>query len=170
MMHATGDIIFLADQDDVWLKGKVETCLKALQEVDLVCTNSMLTDADLNVTNPNFFSIYHSGPGILKNAINNTYYGSCLAFRRRIMEAALPLPKTIEIGHDLWLGLVAEMVGSVRFIDTPYLLYRRHNDTFSHTGPLLKRSNRPLWIKLWSRVVVLWHVLLFKLNYLCKIL
>lgn len=165
MCEAKGDIIFLSDQDDVWLPGKYERCIKELEEVDLVCTNSEMTDVELNIIEPNFFSIYHSGPGVFKNALNNTYYGSCMAFRRSLLKAALPMPSTREIGHDIWLGLVAEMTGKVRFIDTPYLLYRRHEDAKTSTNGLLHRSKRPLWLKIWSRVVVLYYVSKFKLNH-----
>lgn len=165
MCEAKGDIIFLSDQDDVWLPGKYERCIKELEEVDLVCTNSEMTDGELNIIEPNFFSIYHSGPGVFKNALNNTYYGSCMAFRRSLLKAALPMPPTREIGHDIWLGLVAEMTGKVRFIDTPYLLYRRHEDTKTSTNGLLHRSKRPLWLKIWNRVVVLYYVSKFKLNH-----
>lgn len=165
MCEAKGDIIFLSDQDDVWLPGKYERCIKELEAVDLVCTNSEMTDGELNIIEPNFFSIYHSGPGVFKNALNNTYYGSCMAFRRSLLKAALPMPSTREIGHDIWLGLVAEMTGKVRFIDTPYLLYRRHEDAKTSTNGLLHRSKRPLWLKIWSRVVVLYYVSKFKLNH-----
>lgn len=165
MCEAKGDIIFLSDQDDVWLPGKYERCIKELEEVDLVCTNSEMTDGELNIIEPNFFSIYHSGPGVFKNALNNTYYGSCMAFRRSLLKVALPMPSTREIGHDIWLGLVAEMTGKVRFIDTPYLLYRRHEDAKTSTNGLLHRSKRPLWLKIWSRVVVLYYVSKFKLNH-----
>lgn len=165
MCEAKGDIIFLSDQDDVWLPGKYERCIKELEEVDLVCTNSEMTDVELNIIEPNFFSIYHSGPGVFKNALNNTYYGSCMAFRRSLLKAALPMPSTREIGHDIWLGLVAEMTGKVRFIDTPYLLYRRHEDAKTSTNGLLHRSKRPLWLKIWNRVVVLYYVSKFKLNH-----
>jgi glycosyltransferase involved in cell wall biosynthesis len=165
LREAKGDIIFLADQDDVWLPGKYEKCVEELKEVDLVCTNSRMTDGDLKVIEPNFFSIYHSGPGILKNALNNTYYGSCMAFRRTLLDYALPMPATREIGHDIWLGLVAEMTGKVQFIDTPYLLYRRHADTKTNTNGLLHRSKRPLWKKVWSRFVVLYYVCKFRLTH-----
>lgn len=165
MCEAKGDIIFLSDQDDVWLPGKYERCIKELEEVDLVCTNSEMTDGELNIIEPNFFSIYHSGPGVFKNALNNTYYGSCMAFRRSLLKAALPMPSTREIGHDIWLGLVAEMTGKVRFIDTPYLLYRRHEGAKTRTNGLLHRSKRPLWLKIWNRVVVLYYVSKFKLNH-----
>ena len=165
MRQATGDLIYFADQDDVWLPGKYERCLQELRDVDLVCTNSQMTDGELNIIEPNFFSVYHSGPGVLKNAMNNTYYGSCMAFRRTVLEAALPMPPTREIGHDIWLGLVAEMTGKVRFIDTPYLLYRRHEDTKTSTKGLLNRSKRPLWLKIWSRAVVLYYVCKFKIKH-----
>lgn len=162
MREAKGDFIFLSDQDDVWLPGKYERCVNELKDVDLVCTNSQMTDEHLQVIKPDFFSVYHSGPGILKNALNNTYYGSCLAFRRSLLDDALPMPPTREIGHDIWLGLVAEMTGEVRFIDTPYLLYRRHSDTKTSTNGLLHRSQRSLWRKIWSRFVVLYYVCKFK--------
>ena len=165
LRQAKGDIIFLSDQDDVWLPGKYERCLKELQDTDLVCTNSRLTDANLNVVVEDFFSIYHSGPGVFKNSINNTYYGACMAFHRSLLQYAMPFPQTHEIGHDIWLGLVAEMTGKVRFIDTPYLLYRRHELTATSTQSLWNRSRRPLWKKLWSRAVVLYHVCKFKRYY-----
>lgn len=165
MQEAKGEVIFLSDQDDVWLEGKYARCLKELEEVDLVCTNSKMTDSELRVVEENFFRIYHSGPGVLKNAINNTYYGSCMAFRRGLLDDALPIPQTHEIGHDIWLGLVAEMVGRVRFVDTPYLLYRRHDQSKTTTTGLMGRSSRPLWLKLWSRVVVLYYVAKFRLTH-----
>jgi glycosyltransferase involved in cell wall biosynthesis len=164
ILHAKGNIIFLSDQDDVWLKGKYQRCLKELETTDLVCTNSMLTDDKLNILNPDFFSIYHSGKGILKNIITSTYYGACMAFKRHIATRALPFPKTREIGHDLWLGLVAEMIGTVRFVPQPYLLYRRYDGTTTNTGNLLTRSNRPMLKKIWGRIVISYHVCKFKIS------
>ena len=165
MREARGEIIFLADQDDVWLPGKYERCVKELQDSDLVCTNSMMTDEYLNVIEADFFSVYHSGPGVFKNSMNNTYYGSCMAFRRSLLDKALPMPPTREIGHDIWLGLVAEMTGKVKFIDTPYLLYRRHEGTETSTTGLWHRSDRALWRKIWSRVIVLYYVCKFRLTH-----
>ena len=49
MQESKGDIIFLSDQDDVWLPGKYERCINELKNVDLVCTNSKMTDAKLNI-------------------------------------------------------------------------------------------------------------------------
>ncbi len=160
--HAKGDIIFLADQDDIWIEGKYQACLQALQHADLVCTNSKVVDNNLNIIIPSFFDFYHSGKGIVKNILNSTYFGSCMAFKREIAEAAMPMPKTREFGHDIWLGLVAEIVGKVEFIKTPYLLYRRHDMTYTNISTnLLTRSKRSIIKKIWSRVVVLYHITLF---------
>lgn len=166
LSNAHGDIIFMSDQDDVWLEGKVDRCVEELKHYDLVVTNSKETDQQLNIVNPDFFSVYNSGTGLIKNAINNTYYGSCMAFKADILKYALPFPPTNEIGHDIWIGLVAEMVGKVKFINEPYLLYRRHEQTVTSTNrSLMKRSNRSFLTKVFSRLVVFYYIIKFKINH-----
>ncbi len=162
LQHITGDIVFLADQDDVWLDGKVERCVKELESCDLVTTDSIVTDDNLRPIHPSFFALYHSGKGLLRNIIYSTYYGSCMAFRRSVLERALPFPQTAEIGHDLWLGLVAEMTSQVQFIDTPYVLYRRHAGTVTSTKRIWHRSSRSLWQKLRTRCLILKHIIHYK--------
>ena len=172
LKHAQGDVIFLSDQDDKWIDGKYEACLNELKKVDLVCHNSIVTDQNLTPSIPSFFDFYHSGPGIIKNSIINTYFGACMAFNRRVLDVALPIPETIEIGHDIWLGLIAESIGKVKFINTPYLLYRRHDLAFTNLSSDIKtRSKRSLFTKIYSRFVVLYHITRFNIKYhLCKTL
>ena len=43
LKHAQGDYIFLSDQDDVWLPGKVNICLQALQTAHLVVHDCYVT-------------------------------------------------------------------------------------------------------------------------------
>lgn len=170
LKHARGKYIFLSDQDDIWVEGKYKYCLKQLQEFDLICHNSIVVNEHLETLIPSFFEYYNSGKGIIKNSIKNTYFGACMAFNHRIIDAALPIPKTNEIGHDIWIGLVAEAIGKVKFVETPLLLYRRHETALTNISNNLKsRSNRSLLIKIWSRFVVLYHIFLFKIKYICKI-
>jgi glycosyltransferase involved in cell wall biosynthesis len=140
LTQAKGDLIFLSDQDDIWLDEKYEDMKALLQSHVLVVSNSMIVNQDLEVINPSFFSVFKSGKGILKNVIRSTYYGSCMAFRKQLLIEALPFPATKEIGHDLWLGLVAELTGSVFFYEKPLLLYRRHQSAFTPEGLKSKRS------------------------------
>lgn len=166
LQHAHGDYIFLSDQDDVWLPNKYDICCNYLAQYDLVITDNIITNATLETIHPSFFEFYHSGKGIIKNAIRNTYFGACMAFRHHILDIALPVPRTNEIGHDIWIGLVAEIVGTVYFIPQPLMLYRRHSQALTNLkGTFLNRSERSLFVKIWSRCIVLAAVCRFYLSY-----
>ncbi|MDR0620012.1 MAG: glycosyltransferase, partial [Bacteroidales bacterium] len=47
LIHAKGDYIFLADQDDVWTSDKVNVVLAALATTDLVVSDCTVVDGDL---------------------------------------------------------------------------------------------------------------------------
>lgn len=166
LQHAHGDYIFLSDQDDVWLPNKYDICCNYLAQYDLVVTDNIITNATLETIHPSFFEFYHSGKGILKNILFHTYFGACMAFRRKILHYAIPMPTTSEIAHDNWIGLVAEIVGTVHFIPQPLMLYRRHSQALTNLkGTFLNRSERSLFVKIWSRCIVLAAVCRFYLSY-----
>jgi glycosyltransferase involved in cell wall biosynthesis len=132
LKKATGDIIFLSDQDDIWLPGKIEICKKYLGKYHLVVTDGKVVNEDLTVISDSLFKIYNSGTGIFKNLIRNSFIGCCIAFRREILPLVLPFPKKIPM-HDIWLGFVAEMFFSVYFIENKLVLHRRHTTNESTT-------------------------------------
>lgn len=164
MSQSRGDVIFLSDQDDIWLPDKYRLCTEALQNADLVLTNCKVVDAELNTIMPSFFDAYHSKPGLLRNILAGAYYGSCMAFRRKIYNNSLPWPSSPLVTHDLWLGLVAEMTGRVYFISDICMLYRRHSSTVTTVGSnLWTRSKRSLWVKIYTRIVLFYYVLHYKI-------
>lgn len=130
---ARGDIVFLCDQDDVWLPNKRAVFIDALAGADLVVSDCRVTDAALNVTAPSFFALRRSAPGVLRNLWRNSYLGCCMAFHRALLVRALPFPAHLPM-HDTWLGLVATATGRVRFVPEATLLYRRHGANASPTG------------------------------------
>lgn len=160
LRYAKGEYVFISDQDDVWIAGKVKNNIEYLQKYDLVVTNSKITDEFLNVTNESFFTIFNSGTGIFKNLIYNTYYGSCMAFKKKILDYALPFPKNREVGFDLWIGFVSEMIGKVIFINEPFLLYRRSDSTVT----IINKSNRSFLGKLYKRLIILFSTVVFFLK------
>jgi len=125
LRRAKGDYIFLSDQDDVWLPGKVDACVSLLSANMLVVTDCRVVDESLHEIMPSFFELRGSGPGFLRNLFINSYLGCCMAFRRELLDIALPIPETTPM-HDMWLSLIAEKVGNVAFLAKPYMLYRRH--------------------------------------------
>ena len=161
---ATGDVVFLSDQDDIWLPGKVNTAISYLQDYDLVVGNAKVTDEYLNVTNESFFTIFNSGTGIFKNLLFNTYYGYSIAFRKKVLEYALPFPKNREVAFDIWIGLVTEIIGKVRFIQEPLVLYRRNSNTVT----TIKKSTRSIFGKVYKRLVVLKYISIFFLKFKLK--
>lgn len=143
LSNASGDVIFLSDQDDVWLPGKVEATLREIENgADLVLHDTKLTDAELNVTQESFFKVNGSKKGFKENFIHNSYMGCCMAFTRKISEMSLPFPDGIPM-HDQWIGMLAERFGKVSFIEEPYLLHRCHGDNV--TGGKTTLKDKILW-------------------------
>jgi glycosyltransferase involved in cell wall biosynthesis len=161
-----GDYIFLADQDDVWLENKYAELKHLLTRYDLIISDSVVVDENLKELMPSFFAFHNSKKGVIRNAIKNSYFGSCMAFRRNILKLALPFPKSLEIGHDVWLGLVAEMTGKVFFYHKQLILYRRHSSAVTSHG--IGKSKRSLTTKIMGRIIMLQHVLVFYIKFKWK--
>jgi hypothetical protein len=79
-----------------------------------------------------------------------------MAFRRSLLEKALPIPLNVPM-HDIWLGMLAEWYGRPCFHPQPLVAYRRHDATVSTAGA---PSNRSFWKKLESRYQLLRCLLL----------
>lgn len=132
LKHAKGDYIFLSDQDDIWKKDKVEKVISAFNEHDctVVVHDARIVDAQCNPIGQTLFEYRQSGPGFFKNVIKNSYVGCCMAIRRDLLSAILPLPENVEM-HDWWIGLISELRGRSIFIDDKLIDYRRHGDNAS---------------------------------------
>ncbi|MGY3055256.1 glycosyltransferase involved in cell wall biosynthesis [Pedobacter sp. UYEF25] len=123
---ATGDVIFLADQDDVWISNKVDAMTNKLTEgFDLVVSNAVIGDEHLKTIRASYFAWRNSGTGLIKNFYRNSYLGCCMAFRKEILVKVLPFPKHIPM-HDMWIGVVAEVFYKPVFMDEKLMIYRRH--------------------------------------------
>ena len=144
LQHSRGDIIFLADQDDVWKPNKVNLCINELRDYDFVICDCSVTDESLNVVKHSYFSSMHTNLSALSNLVICTWLGCCMAFRRKVLDAALPFPET-QVAHDLWLGLVASSKFRCKMIHEPLSYYRRHQDTAS---PVSKKNSYDLWFKI----------------------
>lgn len=162
LCYVRGEYIFLSDQDDVWFENKYSKMLESLKNYDLVHCNSTVVDDSMNVLETSFYNVLHNGVGIIKNIKRSTYFGSHMAFNSRLLKYVLPFPDTEEIGHDLWIGLVAEMIGKVKFLDDRLMYYRRHSKAFCS---IFDGSTRPLYKKLIGRLLMIMYVIKFKLTF-----
>jgi glycosyltransferase involved in cell wall biosynthesis len=137
---ARGEILFLSDQDDVWLPGKMAKALEVFAsnpEVTMVASDARLIDEHGRTVNESFFSVRgrFSG-GFIRNFVKNKYLGCTLSFRRAMLRYFLPIPRDVPM-HDIWFGLLNEIYGKTWFIDQPLVAYRRHRHNaspFVHAG------------------------------------
>lgn len=131
---AKGEIIFLADQDDVWTEDKVTVCLEYLQTCDCVVSDAIVTDGALQTTCGSFFRLNHTKRGLLRNLFGkNGYLGCCMAFRRCVLDKALPFPPKTPM-HDIWIGNVAAFYFKLSFIPEKLIRFRRHDHNSSSTA------------------------------------
>ncbi|NLB35855.1 MAG: glycosyltransferase family 2 protein, partial [Clostridiales bacterium] len=135
-----GDVIFLCDQDDVWLPNKVGRVMKVIENgADLVMHDARVTDAYLNTKHDSFFTVHNTRPGFAANFIRNSFVGCCIAFRAEIKRIVLPFPQNLPM-HDQWIGLLTELYGRVELINEPLILYRRHGDNVTGGRASLARK------------------------------
>ncbi len=140
----TGDVIFLSDQDDVWLKGKVKAVTDEIRNgADIVLHDASVADAELNVTETSFFAVHGSNASFIKNILKNSFVGCCMAFTREVMLESLPFPKKLPM-HDWWIALNAmKKKRKIVLLNQPLILWRRHGDNV--TGGKTSAAQKIKW-------------------------
>lgn len=150
LKKARGKYIFLSDQDDIWLPGKVTRMLDLLENNLLVVHDAIVTDENKMVIAQSYFALRKAKSGFWHNLYINSFTGCCMAFKSDLLRLALPFPDKLKF-HDQWLGLLAERYSQTCFLYEPFLLFRRHNLNFS-AGMNSKKS---MSIKIQDRIVLL---------------
>lgn len=155
--QARGDIIVLADQDDIWLPGKLNTvrehfCRESARPY-LIVLDAQVIDEEGKEIFPSVLEKLCAGPGFWKNLYDNRYLGCCMAFSSDLLEKALPLPKNIPM-HDIWLGQLCERVGKTAFIPVVTMKYRKHGASLTD----FKIKFRPL-LQIRRRITLAWNLL-----------
>lgn len=148
---ASGELVFLSDQDDIWCPNKVKNMLEVFDDdptVTLVLSDARIIDSQGSVVSESFFSERGKFKrGVVPNLIKNKFLGCTMAFRGRMKARFLPFPDGIPM-HDMWIGIVNELYGKSYFIASPLMAYRRHQNNASP-------SSRREW---WQIIVWRWQL------------
>lgn len=133
IQRASGDYIFLADQDDIWVDNKLEIMSKLLLNYDFVVSDAKIVDNKLESLGSTYFELRGGGEnGFMNNLKKLKYIGCCMAFRKTILKKILPFPNNTEFcPHDFWIALISEFYYKTHVIKEPLLLYRRHGGNVS---------------------------------------
>lgn len=134
----TGDIVVLSDQDDRWMPERVSRALARFEHdpaLLLLHGDALRIDdagavlpagllAALRMTSSELREI-RSGRAFQTLMRRNLVTGATTAFRRELLDAALPIPAGWV--HDEWLGIVAAALGGVGLLEEPLVEYRQHS-------------------------------------------
>jgi glycosyltransferase involved in cell wall biosynthesis len=148
LQYVTGDFIFLTDQDDIWLPGRVEEFVAYLKKYDVVMCNFAIMDSANNII---YDKKYESSPiskCLLINIIHPRFLGCCMGFTKKMLEYVLPFPIGLT-GHDYWIGCIGVKLKKIHFIDKPLHIYRRYDKNVSTAS---SKSNNTLRVKLLYRI------------------
>lgn len=138
---AAGDIIFICDQDDIWLPEKVELLLQELKDhpqTDVVFCNSKVVDGDLRDLGYSTRDVVHFfeedsfalNAGNMESLFHTPMlYGHNIALRKRFLHYMLPMPELDS--YDLYIALLAGGLGCVRCVYKDLTLHRRHGENQS---------------------------------------
>jgi glycosyltransferase involved in cell wall biosynthesis len=134
-----GEIIALADQDDVWRPEKLARAaaiLGAFPEVGLVFSDAALVDAAARPLGRRLWEVVGGTRAARQLRRRDrafrlllpgwTVTGATMAFRAKFRPLVLPIPADIAMIHNGWIALMISTVARVHFIDEPLMLYRQH--------------------------------------------
>ena len=153
LRNASGDLLFLADDDDIWAPDKVERFVAAfaqIEQVQLVTSAVSLIDSDGRpFRDARWDRDGRFVRGLMANILRNHYQGAAMAFRASLLARVLPFPRGRSYLHDVWIGTVNDRYrGGVTYLPEPLLIYRRHPANLS------RRLSRSTQIK--QRLELLW--------------
>lgn len=150
---AKGDFIFLSDQDDIWTQDKIKIMMGYMEHHDMVISDADIIDRAGNKIFDSYFQERGSVPGLWNNLLRFSFLGCSLAFRKEILNKALPFPPNHRFcTHDNWLGIVAMTFYRTIVIKEILFHYRRH-ETNTSAGGL--RPTTSLFFKLSYRLYLL---------------
>lgn len=155
--QASGNIIVLADQDDIWCDSKLAVIREEFRREEkrpyLIMLDAQVVDEQERELYPSVMEKTTAGPGFVKNMIVNRYIGCCIAFSRDLLERALPFPRQVYM-HDMWLGQLCERIGQTKFIPIVTMKYRKHGNSTTDFRIKLEplQQIRRRWFLLWNLV------------------
>ena len=158
LSRCSGGIVFLSDQDDLWLPKKVESILNAFvrdPDLTLIASDATLIDEDGVKIGDSFYAKRGKfRAGLWSNLLIGKFHGCTMAFRSTLLQRALPFPPGRLVHHDTWIGCMNAMIGGkTAYIAQPLVAYRRHSTNV--TGRI-KLSN---YTRLKMRSQMLWGLL-----------
>lgn len=132
---ASGDFIFLSDQDDIWESNKVERMIQEMKnnDIEVLCSNfSIINENDESLVGafiiPEFVKKAHQGLNeirFLPLLFGNVAQGCTYCFTKRIRDIYLQA-QCFDVIHDFQIMLIGAALGKAYFLNEKLIKYRIH--------------------------------------------
>jgi glycosyltransferase involved in cell wall biosynthesis len=135
LRKTTGDLIFLADQDDVWLPNKVKKTLTFFQdnpEAEAVFSNADIIDevgeTQFGMTLWDIIGFPYGQVDLadFERRVDNVVTGAGLAFKRDLDLITKDIPQIPGLLHDGWIGLYFAAKNTLKANPEKLFQYRSH--------------------------------------------
>jgi len=130
-----GDIVFLSDQDDVWLPEKIEKMLAGFA----IDPDAQLLIHDLEFCKADLTPIGQTKIQRMRGLfdLDSQYVvGMATAIRKDFLSLCLPVPNDPMASHDYWLHACANAIKGKHILHEVLALYRRHPSSATSTGSM----------------------------------
>ena len=160
MQSTNAEFLCFCDQDDVWLKNKLEVSIKEIQKLENGnSTVPCMVYSDMTVINEQDEILHQSMWKIHKThatyftfnrlLIYNIPFGCTIMINQALAKLACPIGKHA-IYHDHWIALLTAAFGKFKAIDQQLILLRNHanNTSFriklSFAQKMIKKSKNAI--------------------------
>lgn len=134
---AAGDLIAIADQDDIWEDRKLEVLLKNLGSSAAVYSDSQLIDdaavpLELTLVQRLGVKVPASGHQAIELLWKNCVSGHALLFRKSLLSITLPFDSSMMFDHQI--AFFAAITDGLAYIDEPLVRHRIHGTNQTNGG------------------------------------
>lgn len=151
LTNTTAQVVYLADQDDIWLPNKIACIQGAIEGGGLVHSDAQLIDEYGDVTSRSYHSVFSRilQPKEVSEALVNPGATGCtIAVTQDLIKYAYSFEGIDDIPHDRLLFISAAICKKIRYIKTPLVQYRIHA---GNTIGINNKKQFGAW-RVWSRL------------------
>jgi len=143
-----GDLIALCDQDDIWIKEKIEVQVNEIlkyQTPALVHTDLEVIDSFDTTTHQSFFKFkgyeFSDNKSLDILISRSGIMGNTILFNRALKDIILPFPDNIPM-HDYYIGVINEIYGKRITLYKALVKYRIHESNIGNRQKGIKDKLR----------------------------
>lgn len=157
LSKATGDYVFMSDQDDIWYSSKLDKTLSLLKEKGGVCAAAFhVVSEDLS---KRYGTNFYAKEPVWRLKKRHSFYGFSCGLTKDVLKVVLPMPNLY--AHDTFIMWIGTFLNKTHFINEPLA---EHRWTGTHNTSS-QSNNAPFCIRFYYRVKMITLALIRSIKY-----